>query len=237
MTRSMKIALLPLLLGVSLAAILILDLGSYLSFEVLADNRDWLIAHVAENALISALSFILVYIGAVAFSVSGATILTLTGGFLFGTLIGGLYAIIGATTGATVLFLIARTSLGEMFRPRTEGVLAKLKDGFCRDSLNYLLFLRLVPLFPFWLINLAAAFFGVPTRIFALGTAVGIVPGALVYASVGNGLGVLLDRGEVPDLGIIFSPVIFLPLLGLAVLSLVPVLLKRLRRDKTALSH
>jgi uncharacterized membrane protein YdjX (TVP38/TMEM64 family) len=96
--------------------------------------------------------------------------------------------------------------------------------------------LRFVPLFPFFLINLAAGFLEIPTRIFVVGTGIGIIPGALVYASVGNGLGVVLDQGEVPDLGIIFTPSILLPLVGLGLLSLLPVLVKRLRgrRDGTA---
>ncbi len=114
--------------------------------------------------------------------------------------------------------------------------MGKLKEGFGRDALSYLLFLRLVPLFPFFLVNLAAAFLEVRTRIFVIGTGIGIIPGGLVYASVGNGLGVVLDQGEVPDLGIIFTPSILLPLLGLGLLSLLPVLVKHLRgrRNGTA---
>ncbi len=227
--RIIRLLLLPFLFALSIVVIFAFDLGSFLSFENLADNRQWLSDAVAANALLVAVAFIGIYALAVAFSVPGATVLTLSSGFLFGTILGAAYAVIGATLGATALFLIARTSFGEIFRSRTEGVLGRVKEGFQRDALSYLLFLRFVPLFPFFLINLAAAFLEIPTRIFVIGTGVGIIPGALVYASVGNGLGVVLDQGEAPDLGIIFTPPILLPLLGLGFLSLVPILVKRWR--------
>jgi uncharacterized membrane protein YdjX (TVP38/TMEM64 family) len=234
--RIFRLLLLPFVIFASIVAIFAFDLGSYLSFENLADNREWLSDAVAANAVLVAITFIGIYATAVAFSVPGATVLTLSSGFLFGTILGAAYAVIGATLGATALFLIARTSFGEVFRSRTEGVLGKLKEGFGRNALSYLLFLRFVPLFPFFLINLAAGFLEIPTRIFVVGTGIGIIPGALIYASVGNGLGVVLDQGEVPDLGIIFTPSILLPLVGLGLLSLLPVLVKRLRgrRDGTA---
>ena len=235
--RISRLLLLPFLFAISIVAIFAFDLGSYLSFENLAENRQWLSDAVAANVVLIALAFIAIYAAAVALSVPGATVLTLSSGFLFGTILGAAYAVIGATLGATALFLIARTSFGEVFRSRTEGVLGRVKEGFQRDALSYLLFLRFVPLFPFFLINLAAAFLEVPTRIFVIGTGIGIIPGALVYASVGNGLGVVLDQGEAPDLGIIFTPSILLPLLGLGLLSLVPILVKRLRGRRSGLPN
>jgi len=235
--RISRLLLLPLLFAISIVAIFAFDLGSYLSFENLVENRQWLSDAVAANAVLIAFAFIAIYAAAVALSVPGATVLTLSSGFLFGTILGAAYAVIGATLGATALFLIARTSFGEVFRSRTEGVLGRVKEGFQRNALSYLLFLRFVPLFPFFLINLAAAFLEVPTRIFVIGTGIGIIPGALVYASVGNGLGVVLDQGEVPDLGIIFTPSILLSLLGLGLLSLVPILVKRLRGRRNGLPN
>lgn len=235
--RIFRLLLLPFLFSLSIVAIFTFDLGSYLSFQNLADNREWLSDAVAANAVLVAIAFIGVYALAVALSVPGATILTLSSGFLFGTILGAAYAVIGATLGATALFLIARTSFGEVFRSRTEGTLGKLKEGFGHNALSYLLFLRFVPLFPFFLVNLAAAFLEVPTRIFVLGTGIGIIPGALVFASVGNGLGVVLDQGEAPDLGIIFTPPIFFPLLGLGLLSLLPALVKWLRERNNGLAN
>jgi uncharacterized membrane protein YdjX (TVP38/TMEM64 family) len=127
------------------------------------------------------------------------------------------------------LFAVARTSLGEIFRRRSEGALGKLQDGFRKNAFNYLLFLRLVPLFPFWLVNLVTAFLDVPLKIFLAGTAIGIVPGAAIYASVGSGLGGVLDRGQTPDMKIILSPPILLPILALAALSLVPIVWRKYR--------
>jgi uncharacterized membrane protein YdjX (TVP38/TMEM64 family) len=115
-------------------------------------------------------------------------------------------------------------------RARAGPWLASLAEGFRADAFSYLLVLRLVPLFPFWLVNLVPALLGVPLRTFALATALGIVPGCLVFASVGAGLGHLLERGEEPDLDLILEPRVLLPLLGLATLALLPVLWRRLRR-------
>jgi uncharacterized membrane protein YdjX (TVP38/TMEM64 family) len=154
----------------------------------------------------------------------------LAGGFLFGPLIATPAAVIGATAGATLSFVIARTSLGQIFQARTEGTLEKFREGFRKDSLNYLLFLRLVPLFPFQLVNLVAAFLNVPLRIFVFATLVGIIPGTAIDASVGGGLGAILNRGETPDLRLILEPEILLPLLALGFLSLAPIAYRRLKR-------
>jgi uncharacterized membrane protein YdjX (TVP38/TMEM64 family) len=227
LTHIAKASLLPLVLSATIVALVLFDVQNYLRFETLAENREWLTARVSEGPLTAALAFIGIYAVAVTFSIPGATILTLSGGFLFGTVLGASYSVLGATAGATLLFLIARSSFGESLRFRTGEQLGKLREGFGRNALNYLLFVRLVPLFPFWLINLGAAFLGVPTRTFVVGTVFGIMPGALVYAGVGNGLGTIFDRGEVPDLGIIFDPTILIPILALAGLSLLPIFFRR----------
>lgn len=219
----------PALLIAGACAFFALGLQDYLSFAALAEHREALIAFVEINGIAAALCFILLYALAVAVSVPGATILTLTGGFLFGTMLGALFAVVGATLGAVAVFLAARTALGDMLRAKAGPWLARLEGGFRKNALNYLLVLRLVPLFPFWLVNLVPAFLGVPLRTYALGTFIGIIPGALVYASVGNGLGAVFEAGGTPDLGIIFAPEVLLPILGLAALALVPVAYKRLR--------
>jgi uncharacterized membrane protein YdjX (TVP38/TMEM64 family) len=136
---------------------------------------------------------------------------------------------VGATLGATLLFLLARTAFRELFRAWAGKYLGRLEDGFKRNALSYLLFLRLVPLVPFWLVNLVPALLDVSLRTFVIGTFLGIIPGTLVYASVGNGLGAILAQGGKPDLGIIFSPEILLPILGIAALALVPAIYKRFR--------
>jgi uncharacterized membrane protein YdjX (TVP38/TMEM64 family) len=108
-----------------------------------------------------------------------------------------------------------------------------MEDGFRENALHYLLFLRLVPILPFWLVNLVPAFLGVPFRIYLTATFFGIIPGSLVYASVGNGLGAVFDAGATPDLGIIFKPAIILPLAGLAILAILPVAYKKIKARQT----
>jgi uncharacterized membrane protein YdjX (TVP38/TMEM64 family) len=109
-----------------------------------------------------------------------------------------------------------------------------MEAGFRENAFNYLLVLRLIPLFPFWLVNLVPAFLGVPLRTYVVATLLGIIPGSLVYASVGNGLGVVFDQGDTPDLGIIFKPAILGPILGLAALALLPVVYRRYKARSKA---
>lgn len=227
-----RVALLPALIILCLAAFLGLHLDRYLTFEALAANRSWLLLQVELNPALIALAFAAVYIAAATLSLPGSSILTMSAGFLFGLYVGTAIAVVSATVGATLLFFIARTSFGEFLRGRALGALQSLKDGFQKSALNYLLFLRLVPLFPFWLINLATAFLDVPPRTFVAGTFLGIIPGAAVYASVGSGLGQILDQGRKPDLDILFTPNILIPILALAALSLVPVGYRWFRRGK-----
>ena len=155
------------------------------------------------------------------------------GGFLFGTLETTTYVVFGATVGATVIFLAARYAFADYLRAKAGASVRKMEDGFRENAMSYLLFLRLVPVFPFWLVNLVPAFIGVSTRTYVLGTFFGIIPGTFVFASVGSGLGGVFDGGGEPDLGIIFTPGILLPIVGLAVLALIPVFYKKFT-NKTA---
>jgi uncharacterized membrane protein YdjX (TVP38/TMEM64 family) len=220
--------LLPL--GVLVAAWIVFMLAGgyrYLSFSALAQNRDWLCGLVQQWGILAAFVYIALYATLVALSVPGAAILTIAGGFLFGTWVGGLCAVIGATLGATAIFLAARAGLAH----RAGRFVGKLEAGFRADAFNYLLVLRLVPIFPFWLINLVPALVGVRLPTYMLATFLGIVPGTFVYASLGNGLGSLVEE---PDLAIIFKPSLFLPIVGLALLALVPVGYKHWRGKKLA---
>jgi uncharacterized membrane protein YdjX (TVP38/TMEM64 family) len=228
---------LPLLvLAAAIAGFFALGLGRYLTWEAFRDNRQWLLDAIERMGIAAPLIYILVYTAVAALSVPGGAVLTVTGGFLFGTWLGGLYSLIGATIGGTILFLIARTSFGDLLRARAGPALRKLEAGFREDSASYLLFLRLVPLFPFWLVNLVPAFFDVPLRIFVLCSFVGMAPGSFVYSSVGAGAGALIAQGQTPDLHIIFQWRVLGPLVALAVLALVPVVYKRVksRREQAA---
>ena len=226
---------LPLIAILSVAVIGAFTLRDYLSFQALADNREALIAFRDGNYLLTALAFIAAYVVIVAFSLPGATIATLTGGFLFATFPGALFNIIGATIGATVIFLAARWGLGEKLAAKMEssqGAVKKIKDGIDENQWSMLFLIRLVPAVPFFVANLVPALVGVPLHRFVVSTFLGIIPGAVVYTSVGAGLGEVFARGETPNLGIIFEPHILLPILGLSALALLPVLLKALRGKK-----
>lgn len=207
----------------------VLDLDRYLQFETLAEHREWLSHQVTENYVLSVFAFILAYALAIAFSIPGGAILTITGGFLFGTWAATVYVVVGATAGAVAVFLAARTALGHWLSRRAGPAVQRMRAGFRKDALNYLLVLRLIPIFPFWLVNLVPALVGVPLKTYAIATVLGIVPGSLVYASVGNGLGAILDAGDTPDLGLVFRPEILLPIVGLAVLALLPVAYRHVR--------
>ncbi|MDR2012282.1 MAG: TVP38/TMEM64 family protein [Rhodanobacter sp.] len=227
-----RIALLPALIALGLVAFFGFHLDRYLGFAALAAHRSWLLSQVEQHPVLVAAAFAAIYVAAIALSIPGSAILTMSAGFLFGVYLGTAIAVVSATVGATFLFLIARTSFGEFLRGRTLGALQNLKDGFHKGAFNYLLFLRIVPLFPIWLINLAAAFLDVPLRSFVAGTLLGMIPAAVVYAGIGNGLGLILDQGRKPDLDIVLTPNILLPILALAALALVPIGYRRMRYGK-----
>jgi uncharacterized membrane protein YdjX (TVP38/TMEM64 family) len=214
------------------AGIAFIALGGqkYLTFATLAENRDWLCGLVARWGFAAALLYIAVYGTLIALSVPGAAVLTIAGGFFFGTWLGALCAIVGATLGATAVFLAARAGLGGLAQ-RAGPIVGKLEAGFRANAFNYLLVLRLVPIFPFWLVNLAPALVDVKLRTYILATFIGIIPGSFVYASLGNGLGSVVQE---PDLGIVFRPSVLIPIVGLALLALIPVGYKRWRSKKPA---
>ncbi|MEO1459865.1 MAG: TVP38/TMEM64 family protein [Pseudomonadota bacterium] len=224
LARFLPIALIAL--GAGTAIFFAQDL---LSFSTLAENRDALNVWRDENFAFSMLVFVAAYAVATAFSVPGAIWFTITGGFLFGTVLGTALSVTGATIGATLVFLAARTSLGEVLKAKAGKWLERVEAGFREGEVSYLLIMRLVPAIPFFVANLAPAFFGVRLSTFAWTTFVGIIPGGAVYSSIGNGLGAIIDEGGTPDLGIIFSPDVLGPLLGLAFLAALPLLLRKLR--------
>ncbi len=225
--------LIPLvILAAGLAAFFVFDLGQYVSLDALKENREFLQTFVAENTALAFTVYMAIYTVMVAFSLPGALIATLTGGFLFGTIFGGLATVVAATIGATIVFLIAKTALGDTLRAKAGPGIQKMEAGFQKNAFSYLMVLRLVPLFPFFLVNLAPAFLGVKLRTFIVATFFGIIPGTFVFASVGNGLGAIFDEGGEPNLGIIFQPEVLGPILALAALSLVPVIYKRFSKEE-----
>ncbi|WP_413720609.1 TVP38/TMEM64 family protein [Silicimonas sp. MF1-12-2] len=222
----------PLMVILAVAIVGAITLRDYLSFQALADNRDALIAFRDANYMMTVLAFIAAYVVIVGFSLPGATVATLTGGFLFATFPGALFNIIAATIGATIIFLAARWGFGETLGRKLEnsdGAVKKIKDGIDENQWSMLFLIRLVPAVPFFVANLVPSFLEVPLHRFVISTFLGIIPGAVVYTSVGAGLGEVFARGETPNLGIIFEPHILLPVIGLCLLAALPILIKAVR--------
>jgi len=205
--------------------------------HALRENREMLIAFKDNNYLLTVLIFMACYIAIVAFSLPGATIATLTGGFLFSTFPGVLFNVLAATIGAALIFLAAKWGLGERLAAKMEasdGAVKKIKDGIDENQWSVLFLMRLVPAVPFFVANIIPALVGVSLWRFVVTTFLGIIPGALVYTSVGAGLGEVFERGESPNLGIIFEPQILLPILGISALAALPIILKLFRKNPTS---
>ena len=219
--------LLVLLAG--LIAFLAFGGDEYLSLDSLRLYRADLAAYVAEHTVVTALCFVVAYAVMVAFSLPGALLMTVTCGFFFGSVVATGLVVVGATVGATVVFLIAKTALGDPLRARTGPALLKMEAGFQKNAFNYLLILRLIPLFPFFLVNLVPAFLGVKLRDYVLATFIGIIPGTFVFAQVGTGLDSILESGEDLSVSVLLSNDVLAALIGLAVLAALPLLYKFIR--------
>jgi uncharacterized membrane protein YdjX (TVP38/TMEM64 family) len=217
----------------------------FLSLETLVRHRAAIDDFVRLHGAVAVAAFIAVYVTVGALSIPGAAILTVAGGALFGWLVGGLAAIVGATIGATIVFLIARTACGEHLLRRAGPLAAKVAQGFREDAFHYLLFLRLVPVFPFWLVNLAPALVGVRLGTFVLATAIGIIPGTFAYALVGAGLDSIIAAHESAyrhclaagnggcrldfSLSAVATPQLLAALAALGMVALIPVAVRKWR--------
>lgn len=236
-----------------LAAVMVLVFSQgwhhYLSLAVIAENRDALQAFVSDHFVLALLAFAALYVVVVALSVPGGALLSITGGFLFGWFTGGLLSVAAATLGAGIIFLIAKTSLSEMLVARAGPWLEKLRAGFQDNALSYLLFLRLVPAFPFWLVNLAPAVLGVPLGVYVLGTFFGIIPGTFAFAFLGSGLDSIIEAQKaaydaclaaadaacrfVLNPGALLTRELILAFVVLGVVALIPVAVKKISGRRT----
>lgn len=201
-------------------------------FEALRTHREDMLALVDEYALVAELAYAVIYAVAIAFSIPGGAMMTIIGGFLFGPVTTTLYVVFAATLGATALFLVARGAVGDRLRSRAGPWMAKMEAGFQDDAMSYLLVLRLVPLFPFFMVNLVPAFLGVPLRTYVITTFFGIIPGTFVFALAGSGLGSALEASADFSVAAVLTPDIIAALVGLAALALVPVLYKKFARRR-----
>lgn len=225
--RALPLAILLALLAAAWAS----GLTGILSLDALARHRAALVEAVAARPVLSAAAYVGLYVLVVALSLPGGAVMTLAGGFLFGTWSATALTVAGATAGACALFLAARGAFAPLVARRAAGLVAALRPGLEKDGFFYLLTLRLIPVVPFWLANLAPALVGMPFGAYAAATAIGIIPGTAVFAGIGAGLGEVLDAGGQPDLGVVLSPPVLLPLLGLAALSLLGAWWRKRKRD------
>lgn len=246
--------LMPLIV-LAAAAALILSQGwhNLISFQQLALNQQALQGWINDNLLGALAAYAAIYIVVVALSLPGGAVLTVAGGLLFGWLLGGLATVFAATLGATAIFLIARSSLGEPLAARAGPWLGKFRAGFQESALSYLLFLRLVPVFPFWVVNLAPALLGVSLRQYVLATALGIIPGTFAFAFAGAGLDSVLAAqreafqacqaaraaGDPPcsfqfDPGTLITTELLIAFVALGIVALIPAIVKKLRKQPAA---
>lgn len=226
---------LPLIAILSVAALGAFMLRDTISFDTLRDNREALLAFRDENFLGLAAVFIAIYVLIVAFSLPGAAVASVTGGFLFGLGFGTAFNVVAATIGACLIFIAARAGLGEVLTAKIEssdGSLRKLQAGLKNNEISVLFLLRLVPAVPFFVANLLPALVGVRFFNFFWTTALGIIPGALVFTWIGVGVGEVFDRGETPDLSLFWEPQVIGPIIGLALLAALPIVVKAVRGKK-----
>ena len=224
---------LPLILVAILFIVLIyLDVPSYLSIDSLQTHQAQLKDWAEGNPIFSWLLSFVIYAAAVAISIPGAAILSIAAGFLYGLVYGSLLVVLAATLGASIIYWIVRMGVGNFLIQRAGPALQKLRDGFNQDAFNYLLVLRLIPVAPFWLLNIASAVMGLSFRHFVLATFLGIIPGSIVFVSLGNGIEVAFAKGETADLNLLTDIRIMSPILALVALSLLQVVYKKWKKGK-----
>lgn len=209
----------------------------FLSFAYLAASRDDLGAFIAGNYPLALAGFFLAYALATAFSFPAASVLTIVAGLFFGWVVAGIVVAFAATLGATALFLAARSAFGDVLHRKLGDRVARLAEGFEKDAFGYLLVLRLAPVFPFWVVNIAPALFSVPVRTYVAATFIGILPGTFAYAYLGTGLDSVLaaarDSGREVSIGDLVTPQITIAFAALAVVAAIPTAIRAYRNRRT----
>jgi uncharacterized membrane protein YdjX (TVP38/TMEM64 family) len=232
-------------IALAMAAVFASGLHRHVAFETLVRHRMAIDAFIAAHGVAAVAGFMAIYVMVVALSIPGASLLTMSSGILFGVVVGAAASVVAATTGATIVFLIARSACGETLARRAGPLAQKIASGFCANAFSYLLFLRLVPAFPFFLVNLAPALVGVRLSTFVAATVIGVVPATFAFAFLGSGLdSVLAAQGSAYraclasgatdcklqfDLGMIVTPQLLCAFAALGVIALIPVVVKRWR--------
>jgi uncharacterized membrane protein YdjX (TVP38/TMEM64 family) len=226
-----------------------LGLHHYFTLQAIAEHRAWLSDYAQQHQVFAIVLFVAAYAAAVAVSFPGASILTVLSGLLFGWALGGAASVVAATLGATVVFQVAKSSFGDALTKRAGPFLGRVSAGFVNDAFNYLLFLRLVPAFPFWLVNIAPALANVKLRTFVTTTFLGIIPGTFAFAFVGAGLGsvIIAQKGEHAQciamkgaancpfelsVASLITPELLLAFAAMGVVALIPVAIKKWKANK-----
>ena len=233
---------LPLLIIVALLVLAyVFGLHEYLSLSNLIKQREFLSIIVSENFILAMLGYMLLYTLLVAISFPGASLVTMASGLLFGTILGGFVTVFGATLGAVIIFLVARSSFGDFLQTKAGPFMNKMVEGFQKDAFQYLLTIRLTPVFPFWVVNIVPALLNMKLAPYAIATFFGIIPGTFVYASIGTGLDSVFKNVESTqpgcveanscefDLKTLVTPEILYALVGLAIISFLPFIIKKIR--------
>ncbi|MBU9697118.1 VTT domain-containing protein [Rhodobacteraceae bacterium HSP-20] len=231
--RNARWRMIPALVLLAVAVAGAVLLRDELGFDALAAHRETLLAYRDAHYALAVVVFVAAYTGIVAFSLPGATVATLTGGFLFGLFPGVLFNLAGATVGAVLLFLAVKAGFGARLAARIEaegGKVARLREALARNEWEVLFLMRVTPVVPFFMANLIPALLNISLVKFAVTTAVGIVPGALVLTSVGSGLGEVFETGGRPDLSVFLEPWVAGPIVGLVALGVMPIVVRALRR-------
>ena len=229
MKRFLPLVILLILIGLAYY----FRIDQYVTFKMLKEHRTALLGFVETHYILAPLIFIFVYFAVTSLALPIDIYFSLLSGFLFIQPLCTLYVIIGATLGAVTIFMIARTALGESFFAKDNTLIQKMKSGFQENEISYMFFLRLMPVFPFWLVNIAPAFFGVPLTTFAWTTLFGIIPGSFVFTQIGAGLGSILDHSEEFSLYAAFTTEMRIALIALALFALLPIFLKKIWKKNT----
>lgn len=223
-----------LLLGLGAGVFFYFDGPSYIGLDTLKEHKDNLTALVEQLGIFAPIIYGAIYAVVVALSLPLGSVLTITAGFLFGIVVGTASVVLGATIGASILFIAINMGFGQSLGGESSGWVKKIQEGFNRNAFSYLVALRLVPVFPFAVVNIAASLVGMPLSTYFFATLIGIIPGSFVYILLGNGLGAIFDAGGTPNLSIIFEPQIIAPIVGLAALVLLQVAYRHVQEKKKA---
>ena len=228
-----KIVVVSLILGLGFALFYISGLGEFANLETLKAHRHWILGQAKQYPFIITAVFMLTYIMSVALSLPIGTLLTILGGYIFGQTLGVVYVITSATTGACIVFSLAKTAVGVSLREHAEHNIKIMEPGFRKNALYYMLFLRLIPIFPFFIVNIVPAFLGVNLKPYLFGTFFGIIPSTFIFVSAGASLGSIFSSGNTFTIDDILTPDSIILLGSIAILTLLPVLYKWIKRRAT----